>query len=239
MDRPMTPLYRAVLAGDLAEVRRELARGADVNACNPDNRWTVLMVAVGEGFSEAVAELLASPAIDVNARAERGLTALHVAAERGSERAVELLLAHPGIDVNVKDDLGRTPLIIASFAGEQALVQRLLAHPAVEVNAVDRDRQTALAWAALGGDASVVGALLADPRTNPGITNRPDRRTALEIATAAGNRAAAHELSRRMAADPGEDQLAPGDRYEPRPQHPTVVQGPLRPDPPEPRRPVS
>jgi ankyrin repeat protein len=235
----MTPLYRAALAGDLAGVRKELAAGADVNARNSDNRWTALMVAVGEGFTDVVAELLASPAIDVNARAERDLTALHVAAERGDQRAVELLLAHPGVDVNVKDHIGRTPLIIAAFAGEQALVERLLARPGIEVNAVDHDRQTALAWAALGGDAGVVRVLVADPRTNPGITNRPDGRTALEIAMAAGNDAAAQELRQRMAADPGDDQLAPGDRYEPRPERATVLQEPLRPDPPEPQRPPS
>jgi ankyrin repeat protein len=235
----MTPLYRAVLAGDLAEVRKQIAGGADVNARNSDNRWTVLMVAVGEGFTDVVAELLASPAVDVNARAERDLTALHVAAERGDTRAVELLLAHPGIDVNVKDHIGRTPLIIAAFAGDQALVQLLVARPDIEVNAVDQDRQTALAWAALGGDAGVVRALLADPRTNPGITNRPDGSTALEIATAASNDAAAQELRRRMASDPGDDQLAPGDHYEPRAERKTVVQEPLRPDPPEPQRPPS
>src|SRR4051812_5959127 len=119
----MTPLYRAALAGDLAGVRKELSGEADVNARNPDNRWTVLMVAVGEGFTDVVAELLTSPAVDVNARAERGLTALHVAAERGDQRAVESLLGHPCIDVNVKDHIGRTPLIIAAFAGDQTLVQ--------------------------------------------------------------------------------------------------------------------
>jgi ankyrin repeat protein len=238
-DRPTTPLYRAVLAGDLDEVRKELARGADVNARNSDNRWTVLMVAVGEGFTAVVAALLATPAIDVNARAERDLTALHVAAERGDRRAVELLLDHPGIDVNVKDHIGRTPLIIAAFAGDQALVELLLARPDIEVNAVDQDRQTALAWAALGGGAAVVRVLVADPRTNPGITNRPDGRTALEIAIGAGNDAAAQELRQRMASDPGDDQLAPGDHYEPRAERTTVLQEPLRPDPPEPQRPPS
>jgi ankyrin repeat protein len=197
------------------------------------------MVAVGEGFTDVVAALLATSAIDVNARAERDLTALHVAAERGDRRAVELLLDHPGIDVNVKDHIGRTPLIIAAFAGDQALVELLLARPDIEVNAVDQDRQTALAWAALGGGAAVVRVLVADPRTNPGITNRPDGRTALEIAIGAGNDAAAQELRQRMASDPGDDQLAPGDHYEPRAERTTVLQEPLRPDPPEPQRPPS
>lgn len=235
----MTPLYRAVLADDVGEVRKQLAGGADVNTRNSDNRWTALMVAVGEGFTDIVAGLLGSPAIDVNARAERDLTALHVAADRANERAVELLLAHPGIDVNVKDHVGRTPLIIAAFAGDRTLIELLLARPDIEVNAVDQDRQTALAWAALGGDAGVVKALLADPRTNPGITNRPDGRTALEIATAAGNDEAARELRQRMDTDPGDDQLAPGDQYEPRAERTTVLQEPLRPDPPEPQRPPS
>jgi ankyrin repeat protein len=235
----MTPLYRAVLGGDLDDVRKQLAGGADVNARNADNRWTVLMVAVGEGFTDVMSELLASPEIDVNARAERDLTALHVAADCGNERALELLLAHPGTDVNAKDHIGRTALIIVAFAGDEALVKRLLARPDLEVNAVDQDRQTALAWAALGGDGGVVSALLADPRTNPGITNRPDGRTALEIATAAGNDAAAQELRQRMASDPGDDQLAPGDRYVPRAERKPVLQHPLRPDPPEPQRPPS
>ena len=238
-DPSTTPLYRAVLAGDVDTVRKQIAGGADVNARNADNRWTALMVAVGEGFTGVMSELLASPKIDVNARAERDLTALHVAAERGNERAVELLLAHPGIDVNAKDHIGRTALIIVAFAGDEALVKRLLARPDLEVNAVDQHRQTALAWAALGGDGGVVKSLLADPRTNSGITNRPDRRTALEIAMAAGNDAAAQELRQRMASDPGDDQLAPGDHYEPRAERTTVLQEPLRPDPPEPQRPPS
>jgi ankyrin repeat protein len=232
----MTQLYRAVLAGDLPEVREQLARGADVNDRNDDNRWTVLMVALAEGFPEIAAELLASPAIDVNARAERGLTALHVAAQRGDARGVELLLARDGIDVNVKDDLGRTPLIIAAFDGDRAVVERLLARSDLEVNQVDRDRQTALAWAALGGDADTVRVLLADPRTNAGITNRPDERTALEIAVAAGNEAAAELL---RTADPGEDRLAPGDHYEPRVISEPPMSEPLRPDPPYPVRPDS
>ena len=230
----MTPLYRAVLAGDLDAVRDEVARGGDVNARNDDNRWTALMVAVAEGFHAVAAELLASPAIDVNASAERGLTALHVAADRGDARAAELLLAHPGIDPNAKDELGRTPLIVAAFAGDVPLVERLLADPATMVDAVDRDRQTALAWAALGGDAGVVRTLLADPRTNPGITNRPDGRTALQIAEAAGNDEAARLL---RAAEPGDDRLAPGDDWAPRAEAGPVVRTPLRPDPPEPRRP--
>ena len=115
-------------------------------------------------------------------------------------------------------------------------MERLLAHPAIEVNAVDRDRQTALAWAALGGDADVVRELLADPRTNPGITNRPDERSALQIAEAAGNEEAARLL---RAAGPGEDRLAPGDVWEPRAEPAPGVRTPLRPDPPEPQRPPS
>ena len=228
-----TPLYRAALTGNGAVVRLLLERPVDVNAHNDDNRWTVLMVAVAGGHADIVAELLAQPSIDANARDDRGFTALHLAAERGDERIVALLAAHPGIDVNAKDDLGRTALTLAAFNGSAKVVGELLAHPAIDVNLVDRHRQTALHWAALAGHLDVVYALVSDERTNPGITNRPDGRTAQEVADEAGHRVVADLLAKRMATDPGSDELSPGDSEgEPPPEPPVEVTRPFVPEPP-------
>jgi hypothetical protein len=199
----MTPLYRAVLARDLAEVRKQLAGGADVNARNSDNRWTVLMVAVGEGFSDVVAELLTSPAIDVNARAERDLTALHVATERGDQRAVELLLAHPGVDVNVKDNLGRTPLIIAAFAGPTA---RRGCSPIRARGQRRRPRPADRAHVGCLGGTPGRQALLADPRTNwhhESRTSAPPLRSRRPPVTMQRR-----TVAPAVAADPGDDRLA-------------------------------
>ena len=43
-----TPLYRAGLVGNLSAFEFLLARGADVNNRNNDNRWTILMCAVAD-----------------------------------------------------------------------------------------------------------------------------------------------------------------------------------------------
>jgi ankyrin repeat protein len=206
-----TPLYHAAMTGDLDSVRRLLSLGADVNNANTDNRWTVLMVAVAEDRADVIAELLAQLGIEVGARDDLGATALHLAAQRGYERAAALLAEHPGTDPNAKDDLGRTALSIAAFEGHAAIVERLLADRQTDPNLVDTDRQTALHWAALAGRLQVVRALLADERTNPGIRNRPDGRTAQELAAGAGHAESADLLERRMRDDPGSDELAPGD----------------------------
>jgi ankyrin repeat protein len=222
------------MTGDLVTVRALLANHVDVNNRNDDNGWTVLMVAAAGDHADVVAELVAQPEIDVNARAENDRTALHLAAERGHERVVAVLGSHPAIDPNVKDALGRTALILAAFNGWAGAVELLLAVPGIDPNLVDRDRQTALHWAALGGHAGVVRRLLGDARTNAGITNRPAGDTAQRVAAAAGRDAAAAVLEERMRTDPGIDELSPGDaRPAPPEEAPVFYRKPFVPEPPD------
>ena len=219
-------------------VRRLLAERVDVNNRNEDNGWTVLMVAAAGDHADVVAELVAQPEIDVNARAEGERTALHLAAERGHEGVVAALGRHPEIDPNAKDALGRTALILAAFNDWARVVELLLAFPRSDPNLVDRDRQTALHWAALGGHLDVVRRLLGDPRTNAGITNRPDGDTAQRVAAAAGRDAAAAVLEERMRTDPGIDELSPGDARPARPEEaPVFYTRPFIPEPPDLREP--
>jgi uncharacterized protein len=234
-----SPLYRAALTGDLEAVRRLLEDGADVNAANDDNRWTVLMAALDH--PDVVAELLEQPSLDVNARAENGVTALYLAAARGDEHLVDKLAAHPGVDLDAKDDVGRTALTRAVFAGHRGAVERLLARPQLRVNLVDRDRQTALHWAALAGNSEIVDLLLADPRTNAGIRNRPDGLTARDVAAGAGHDSIAAAIDAHCADHPCEDGLEPGDAPPevstelPLPRHPLVPELPGLREPKPPR----
>ncbi len=205
-----TPLYRAGLADNAAAFKLLLDRGADVNNRNQDNLWTILLCAAAENHT-AIAELaLACPGIEINAVDDLQNTALHIAAGRGHERIVELLLRHPEIRVNLQDHRGWTPLSQAAFFGRAEVVRRLLARPELEVNYVDQDRQTPLFHAASAGQIDTVRLLLADPRTNSGISNRPARLTAFDMAVSLGFIAIAEEIGRH---DRGIDRLSHGDPY--------------------------
>lgn len=68
-----TPLTRAVERGDIKEMERLIAAGADVNAKEGIDSWTPLHYAADAGNKEA-AELLISKGADVDARGYGGLT---------------------------------------------------------------------------------------------------------------------------------------------------------------------
>jgi len=121
----VTPLIRAVKAGDIPVVKLLLAHGALANLSN-FNGDTPLMAAVGKGWInsptrgafyteeealEAYALLRAAGA-DVNARTHFNETALHSAALRGWNEIVKKLIAD-GAQVDVKDGNGLTAIDFA------------------------------------------------------------------------------------------------------------------------------
>lgn len=202
-----TPLYRAGLASNAGAFELLLARGADINNRNNDNRWSILFCAAAEGSVAIVEQLIHRPGLEVNAADEIRNTALHLAAERGHARVVELLLQHAEIQVNLKNHMGWTALSKAAFAGHAEVVRLLLARPDLEVNAVDQDHQTALFHAASTGSAEVARLLVADPRIDVAISSRPAQLTALDMARALGFTTIAELISRRV----GGDEPSPGD----------------------------
>jgi hypothetical protein len=101
-------LRKASGLGDLSEVNRLLAKGADVNAKDRIGS-TALMCASQFGHHKVVEALLAKGA-DVNAKEKGyGQTALMLASMRRHPEVVQALLAK-GADVNAKDKFGLTAL---------------------------------------------------------------------------------------------------------------------------------
>lgn len=184
----------AVDKGDVAQVKAQLAAGADVNARNA-NGLTALQVAALHGNLDVVRILIDSNA-DVNAKTSTGVTAIMAASVSGNEELVKMLLAAKA-DVNAKRDDGITALRIASQNGELGVVKILLAAKA-DVNAKTSTGVTALMAASQNGHIEVVRALLdAGADVN---AERDDGATALKIANESGNSEVASLLRLRGAS---------------------------------------
>jgi ankyrin repeat protein len=148
---------------DIAEVRKQLAAGSDVNAREADGT-SALLWAAHQGSPELVSLLLDAGA-DPNAANNFGVTPLLEASRYGDAATVEALL-EGGADVAAAAREGETPLMAAARAGSLAAVNLLIERGA-DVNAAEAlHDQTALMWAAAEGHIDVVDTLLdhgADP----------------------------------------------------------------------------
>ena len=148
-------LFPAIRADDLAEMRRQLAAGADVQAHDAHGN-TPLIYCSAYGSVEAL-QLLLDHGAEVNARNGLDATALVWAA--ADPVKLRLLVAH-GADVNARTRLERTPLMIAAACDGCAENVRLLIEEGADVRARDKGGTTALALAAQAGDAESVRLLL-------------------------------------------------------------------------------
>jgi len=148
---------------DIAEVRKLIAAGSDVNAPDPDGT-SPLLWAAHQGDAELVSLLLEAKA-DPNAANAFGVTPLLEAARLGDTATIAALL-DGGADIAAATRDGETPLMAAARAGSAGAVA-LLADRGADVNAAESLwDQTALMWAASEGHLDVVDVLLdkgADP----------------------------------------------------------------------------
>lgn len=105
-----TPLIKAVLERDQAQVSQLIAGGVNINAGDNQGK-TPLMWAAETGQMDMTRTLLQAGA-SVNAGNVFGWTALIGAAYEGREGTVQILLEN-GADVNVRDNDGKTAMMRA------------------------------------------------------------------------------------------------------------------------------
>lgn len=156
-------VVNAARDADLAEVRKLIAAGSDVNTPEADGT-SALLWAAHQSSPELVSVLLQAGA-DANAANNFGVTPLLEASRYGDAATIKALL-DGGANVDAAAREGETPLMAAARAGSVDAV-KLLIERGADVNAAESlHEQTALMWAAAEGHVAVVGLLLdngADP----------------------------------------------------------------------------
>jgi len=151
------PLVDAAKAGNVAAVRAELQKKADVNAAALDGS-TALHWAVHRDALDVVDLLLAAGA-NPKAANRYGVTPLSLAATNGNAKIVERLL-RGGADPNTALPGGETVLMTAARTGDVAVLKALI-EASADVNARESSRgQTALMWAAAENNAAAIKVLI-------------------------------------------------------------------------------
>jgi len=189
---PTKPIWRAIVDGDIGEVRRSLNWGN--TKCLGEE--TPLDWAAGEGRMDMV-RLIIAKGVDVNAQNQGGGTALDMAAF-GGHNDVALLLIASGATVVHKSTFGLTPLHYAVASGKKDCVKLFIAAGA-EVNVKDEDGWSPLHLAAWHGYEDV-GELLIDKGAN---VNGKDGKgaTPLAVAIERGHEGFARMLRRHGARE--------------------------------------
>lgn len=151
-----TALLDAVKGKNLAEVKRLLGAGADVNARDAGGSTPLFHAAsLGE---YAIAQSLLGKGADVNIRNGKNGTALIYASAGGITKLVEALL-EKGAEVDAKDHYGNSAIRYAVYQ-EKAPCVALLAARKADIEGADEDGKTLLMSASAKGSAGVVEALL-------------------------------------------------------------------------------
>jgi len=142
-DYGWTPLLIAVINDNLEATKVLLNHGANINAVNSDFE-NAFIVAIENGASDNLIELLVKHGVDVNAKNKDGLTALMVAiVELYDPKDIVELLIKLGVDIDEPDSTGKTALMHAAIIGDTKIVETLLLHGA-DMNIVDKHGRTML-----------------------------------------------------------------------------------------------
>lgn len=131
----------------VADVKKEIANGADVNA-KDSNGDAVLIHAVKSYKKPEIIKILVDAGADVNAKDKLGRTALMWAIYSNNTEIVKALI-DVGADVNAKDNDGETTLMWAIYSDNTEIVKALI-DAVADVNVKDNDGETAWYKVTLG-----------------------------------------------------------------------------------------
>ena len=121
-------LCGACLGGEMDQVQRLLAQGANPNATVKGFPGPAMFIAAAQGHKQCLALLLGIGA-SVNLRDKDRYTALHVAAQRGHSQVVSSLL-EAGADPLALSNDHETTVWLGAYAGSTEVVRTLLGHGA-------------------------------------------------------------------------------------------------------------
>lgn len=157
-------LLRTSLDQSVADVKRILDSGIDINSCDDPGRETALMVAAGGGNIEVVKYLVEHGA-NINQMSSEGSTAIMPAILKGQTDVIRYLISKKA-DTNYKTTAGYrfSPLQLACQLGHTDIVRSLI-DAGADVNSKAGDGSTPLISAAFKGHLDVVQMLL-DNRAN-------------------------------------------------------------------------
>ena len=147
--------FRAVQADDAIKLQQLLARGFDPNTLEPERYDTALILAVRNQAQKVIALLLATPAVNLDARSKNGDTALMIAAFKSNIPLATALIEH-GAEINRP---GWTALHYAAAVGCDAIVKILLENAAY-IDAESPNKTTPLMMAVRGSHLTTVQLLL-------------------------------------------------------------------------------
>jgi ankyrin repeat protein len=148
---------------------------------------SALWIAVFNGHSPVVQELLCHPHIQVDHPGRAGLTLFAASVMQGHLEVSRMLWNTGKVDVNHEARNGQTPLLLALECCDKALVHYLLGRPGISLEYLDELRNTPINNAVCYNLIPVVRLLLdMAPRLADTVDNQ--RRTPLLIAVESGRR---------------------------------------------------
>jgi ankyrin repeat protein len=192
-EKQVSSFFRAVQMDDASTVRKMVGTIVNANELNPLGGEPALVLAIREGSTAVVQDLLAHPGTDLERKAVNGNTALMMAAFKRDGDTVRALL-DKGAKVNQP---GWTALHYAAASGDAAIAQLLIERGA-QVNALSprpSGAVTPLMMAAREGQDGIVRLLLGKG-ANAGLKNT-EGFTAAQLAKQAGHDKLAGLLSGR------------------------------------------
>ena len=153
------PIHKAVVKGDLLEVKQLLRTGATVNDKDLDGDNAPIHLAVTSGHDQILDFLLRKGAL-LDMPTKEDVTALMIASRKGDRRMLTKLLA-AGASVDARDDNGETALMAAVTSAAPAEIVKQLLRAGANINAMRFDNATALQLACSTNQTNLALALLA------------------------------------------------------------------------------